>query len=91
MEQMQHVLELVTEETVVIPMWEIGALLLFVALCILVRARKLNLLITYLFTVRLSWGFMEANFGPVSLIAFAAAAGIVLLIGFVSLFTDREL
>lgn len=84
-------LKLITEETVVIPMWEIGALLLFVALCILVRARKLNLLITYLFTVRLSWGFMKANFGPGALIAFAAAAGIVLLIGFVSLFTDRDL
>jgi hypothetical protein len=91
MEQIHHALKLIAEETVVIPMWEIGALLLFIALCVLVRARKLNLLITYLFTVRLSWGFMRANFGPVALIAFAAAAGIVLVIGFVSLFTDRDL
>lgn len=90
MEQFTDFMQLIAKDTLAVPMWEILTLLTVVALCLLIRGSRLGLLVTYIFTLHMAWGFMKLHFGYATLITFAVLAAIVLILGFFTLLTERD-
>lgn len=90
--QIQEFIQLITQQQICVPVWEFLILVTIVTLALILRGSKLNLLlITYVFALHMTWNFMKLHFGPVPLIIFAVFGTIVLLLGFYSVLTDREI
>ncbi|MGE4488513.1 MAG: hypothetical protein AB7E95_03090 [Kiritimatiellales bacterium] len=90
MEKLADFAQLIAQEQIVIPVWEILLLLLIAVLCLILRGSRLSLMLTYIFTLHMSWSFMKMHFGYAALITFAVFAVIVLILGFYSLLTERD-
>ncbi|MFA7256680.1 MAG: hypothetical protein WC047_03805 [Kiritimatiellales bacterium] len=88
MEAFKSMLMPVLNEQISVPTWEILTLLTIVALCLLFRATRIGLLLTYIFTLHLTWSFVNLHLTPISLVTYLVLGGAVLVLGFFSLITD---
>ena len=90
MGQFTDFMQMITQESIAVPTWEVLILLAVVTLCLLIRGSRLSLLITYIFTLHITWSFMKLHFGYATLITFAVLALIVLILGFFTLLTEQD-
>ncbi len=89
MEALTDFLDIARSELLEVPTWEILALLLIVSVSMLIHGSKVGILITYIFTLHLTFMFLARHFNDGSLIVFGIFGGIVMLLGFISIFTER--
>jgi len=80
----------ILHELVSIPALELFILLIIVSFCLLFRATKLGLLLTYIFIMHLTWNFVMLNLSLASQIAYFMLGGLVLTMGLISVIRDYE-
>lgn len=79
----------IKNDTIEVAIWKIQAILVVAVICILIRGSKLGLLIAYIFTLNIAFGFLRHHFSMVTLIIAGIFAAIILLIGLYDTFTER--
>lgn len=89
MNNIAELCKVIASEQIPVPTWEILILLTIVSISMLLRAGKLGIFITYVFTLHLAWSFMKLHFNMPVLITFAVLGGVVLLLGIISVMKDR--
>ena len=67
---------------------ELLILLIIVSICLLFRATKFGLLLTYIFVMHITWNFVKLNLSLTSLLSYFILGGVVLAMGFISLIHD---
>lgn len=77
-------------EQVSIPAFELFILLIIVSVCLLFRATKIGLLLTYIFIMHLTWNFVMLNLSLASQIAYFMLGGLVLTMGVISVIRDSQ-
>jgi hypothetical protein len=83
---MNDFLSIVRQSQVTAPGLEVMLLLLLVTICLLFRASKTGLLVSYLFVYRWGWLFIADTFGETSfLFGYAVFGALVLLLSVVSM------
>lgn len=88
METLKGLLLFLLDKQMSVPALEILVLLIIVSVCLLFRATKLGLLLTYIFVMHLTWNFAKLNLSLTSLIAYFLLGGLVLAVGFISFIHD---
>ena len=88
MQALSDFLQIARTETLTVSTGEILSLLAIVSLSMLIRGSKVGILITYIFSLHLTFNVLSNHFNEGSLIAFGVLGGIVMLLGFVSILTE---
>ncbi|MEI7851526.1 MAG: hypothetical protein WCH86_06795 [Kiritimatiellales bacterium] len=77
-------------ERVSIPALELFILLIIVSICLLFRATKVGLLLTYIFIMHLTWNFVMLNLSLTSQVAYFLLGSLVLIMGLISVVRDSQ-
>jgi hypothetical protein len=88
METLKGLLLPILNEQVFVPALELFILLVIVSICLLFRAAKIGLLLTYIFVIHLTWNFAMLNLSLTSRMAYFALGGLVLIVSFISFIHD---
>jgi len=88
MEAFKSFLPVFLDKQLSIPAWELLVLVAIGSVCLLFRATKVGLLLTYIFVMHLTWNFVRLNLSLTSLLSYFILGGLVLAMGFISLIHD---
>ena len=88
METLKDFLLWIPGQQITVQVWELLLLVVIGSICLLFRATKFGLLLTYIFVMHLTWNFVKTNLSLTSLLAYFILGGLVLAMGFISLIHD---
>ncbi len=88
METLKDFLLWIPGQQITIQVWELLLLVVIGSICLLFRATKFGLLLTYIFVMHITWNFVKLNLSLTSLMSYFILGGVVLTAGFISLIHD---